>query len=119
MKRIEVTATTMGQSNPSHVAAGKYYKFRGDPDWVPNDARYRETIPAHQLAGGAERAARRERRIDAFAVALAGLGVTDPANAANTAVIAAGRIVGVGEKTAKSYRTALRKRQPRGEARDG
>jgi hypothetical protein len=112
MRRITVTASTIGQSNPSQVSEGKPYRYRGDPSWTPGDARYRQNIPAHQLAGGEARAERREKRITEFVAALAELGVTDPWHADNSPFIAAGRKVGVGEKTALSYRTALRQRQP-------
>lgn len=113
MRRIEVTYSTMGQSSLASAREGGGYRYQRDPDWTPNDPRYRRDRPARLTAGSEERTARRERRIDEFAAALAGLGEPDPWKAANPAVIAAGVIVGVGEKTAKSYRTALRKRNPR------
>ncbi len=115
-RRPEVTATTVGQGNPAHVETGGYYKYNKDPDWVPNDPRYRETIPAYRLAGGEARTERREKRILEFAAVLADLGEPDPWHAPNPVVIEAGKRVGVGEKTAMSYRTALRKRHPQQES---
>lgn len=91
---------------------GTSYHYRDDPAWAPGDARYRATAPPEVTAGGAERSARREKRIDEFEVALASLGETDPWRVTRAAAIAAGAIVGVHAKTAMGYRTALRQRQP-------
>ena len=107
--RIQGTSLTSGP-----VTAGyeeKHYHRFGDPTWVPNDVRYREAIPPSHLAGGAVISSRREQRIAQFKAALADLGYPDPAVAPTTAVIKAGRQVGVGDKTAKRYRTMLRQRQ--------
>ena len=112
---FKIIGSTMGQSTPATVAedTGSYH-WRKHPDWYPGNPAYRENAAACQLAGAAARTERRERRIAEFAAAIAGLGEPDPWEVTNTAVIAAGRIVGVGEKTAMGYRTELRKRQPQG-----
>jgi hypothetical protein len=96
--------TTTGSVTPGFEELRKNYSYGGDKPL--------KDVPACQLAGGAARTERRERRITEFAAVLAGLGVTDPWKVTNSAVIAAGVQVGVGERTAMSYRTALRKRQP-------
>lgn len=111
--RILATPLTSGQVTPGLETISGGYRYQKDPTWTPNDPRYRRDRPALLTAGSEERTARREKRIDEFAAALAELGEPDPWEATKRAVIAAGVIVGVGEKTAKSYRTALRKRQPR------
>ena len=99
---FQVTASTMGQGNPAHLSEGRWYRYGG--------SKFEDT-PPEVTAGGAARTERRERRIDAFADALTCLGQTDPANAPRAAVIEAARRIGVGEKTAMGYRTALRQRQ--------
>lgn len=104
MRHFTVTASTMGQSSPASVAEGRWYTYRG--------SRPLGDTPPEATAGGAARTARRERRIDAFAAALASLGETDPWHVTRPVVIKAGRMVGVQEKTAMGYRTALRQRQP-------
>ena len=63
------------------------------------------------LAGAAAHIARRKGREDKFAAILTELGVTDLEDAPLAAVIKAGVGVGVGEKTAKSYLAALKRRQ--------
>jgi hypothetical protein len=110
-RRITVTYSTIGQAGPASVSEGRWYRYNGD--------RPLEAIPERQMAGGAARTERRERRITEFAAALADLGEPDPWKVTNSAVIAAGVQVGVGEKTAMSYRTALRKRQPQHEEAPG
>ena len=111
-RRIEVTYSTMGQSSPASAAEGKWYRYGGDKPLAATRDR--------QIAGCVARSERRERRIDEFAAALAGLGETDPWAVTRPAAIKAGEMVGVKEKTALGYRTELRKRQPRGsEVRDG
>jgi hypothetical protein len=122
MKRITVTASTIGQSSASPVTLSGGYKYRGDPDWVPGDARYREPgSPANRMAagsGGAVNTERRQERLRGFAAALADLGHPDPVQAPNPAVVEAGERIGVGEKTAKSYRTELKQQRQSGEAHD-
>ena len=106
MRRIEVTYSTMGQSSPASAGEGKWYRYGGTKPLGTTEDR--------QLPGCAARTERREKRIAEFAAALADLGEPDPWKVKNPAVIEAGKRVGVGEKTAKGYRTELRKRQPRG-----
>ena len=64
-----------------------------------------------QLAGAAANMARRRGREDRFAAILAELGVTDLDHVPLTAILEAGAGAGVGEKTARSYLAALRRRQ--------
>ena len=106
--RIVATPLTSG---PVTGPEEKHYHRFGDPTWTPNDPRYRETIPPSCLAGGAAIASRREQRIAQFKAALAELGYPDPAGAPPAAVIEAGKRAGVGEKTARRYRTMLKQRQ--------
>ena len=107
MRRIEVTASTLGQANPSQVTASKPYRWRGNPDWEPGHPAYREPAKPALTAGGAAIKNIRETRIAAFGEALRDLGYQNPRNASKAAVIEAGVRVGVGEKTARKYRAAL------------
>ena len=109
--RIVATPLTSGPVTPGLEAISGGYHYQGDLSWTPNDVRYREAIPPSCLAGGAVISSRREQRIAQFKAALAELGYPDPAVAPATAVIKAGRQVGVGDKTAKRYRTMLKQRQ--------
>ena len=109
--RIRAIPLTSGPATPGLATISGGYHYHKDPTWVPNDVRYRETIPPSCLAGGAAVASRREQRIAQFKAALAELGYPDPATAPNTAVIKAGIQVGVGDKTARRYRTMLKQRQ--------
>jgi hypothetical protein len=118
MRNPEVTYSTMGQGNPAHAAERKNYKFKKDPDWVPNDPRYREGRSEQDIAEGARsggqatasrRAAERARRIAEFA----------RHRDEGKSVAAAGRLVGVAYKTARTYEHELRAlRQQRGENGD-
>jgi hypothetical protein len=105
----------MGQANPYQLGADRAYKYRGDPDWVPGDPRYRDggdlAAKAAANAGGAVGAVARRKRLLEFTAILATLGEPDPVKAPNTAVIEAGRRIGIGDKTAKGYRTALKKQR--------
>jgi len=110
MRRIEVTYSTMGQSNPATVAEGAgSYRYRGDPDWTPGDPRYREQARSGKPDGGPGSAGRKQKRVDDFAAALREQGY-DPWTAPKAAVIKAGRQVGVGEDTARGYRNELKLR---------
>ena len=100
---IKVAMTTTGSATPGFEELRRNYRYNGDKPL--------EDTPAQQLAGGEARTERREKRIAEFAAALADLGETDPAEAPNPAVIEAGKRIGVGEKTAKSYRTAIRQQR--------
>ena len=121
MRRIVVTASTMAEANPSQVTASRPYRWRKKPDWTPNDPRYRENTPAGLVpgSGGAVNTSRRTARLAGFTAALAALGYPDPVNAPDRAVIEAGKRVGVGEKTAKSYRTALKQQRREQEGEPG
>lgn len=117
MRRIEVTYSTIGQSGPSPVTLGGGYRYRGDPNWPADRSRYEDggdlARKAAANAGGAVGAEARRRRLAEFTAALAGLGEPDPVKAPNAKIIEAGKIVGVGVKTAKAYRTAIKKQQQR------
>ena len=99
-----------GGSATSRPSGGNY-QWRQYPDWYPGNPKYTENRPERLLAGAAAHIARRREREDKFAAILAELGVTDLRDAPDDAVREAGKRVGVGEKTAKSYRTALKRRQ--------
>lgn len=108
---IRVSSSTAGSPTPGfeHLSGG--YHFQRDPTWTPNDPRYRETIPAPSTAGGSAIRKVREGRIAKFAGILADLDYPDPRDAPPSAVREAGKRVGVGWKTARSYRAALLKQQ--------
>ena len=118
--RIQATPLTSGPVTPGLEAISGGYRWQGIPDWTPNDPRYREGSPgiARIAAGsGADLAATAKRqRLDRFTEILAELGCPDPVEAPNAAVNEAGRRIGVTAKTAKAYRTALRRQ--RGASRD-
>jgi hypothetical protein len=102
-----VTMTTTGSVTPRPEGNGNYYKWRGDPEWVPGDIRFRvENQPA---PGGAANAGRKHARIDRFAVVLTEISAGGPVSDAH--VREAGRLVGVGERTAREYRKALREQE--------
>lgn len=103
---MSIRGTKLASGPITGTPVGGWYRYGGD-----KPLRATEDRP---LPGCAARTERRERRIAEFAAALADLGQPDPWKAANPVVIAAGVIVGVSEKTAKGYRTELRKRQPQG-----
>jgi hypothetical protein len=95
MRRITVTASTIGQANPSQVSESKPYRYRGDPEWVPGDARYKED-PAPGHAAGLTR--ERARRLEEFEKHLdRGLSVNQ-----------AGRELGIKPSTARHYERDLR-----------
>ena len=107
--RIQGTNLTGGSatSRPS----GGNWKWRGYDDWYPGNPKYTESTPERLLAGAAAHIALRRGREDRFDAILKELGVADLRNAPLAAVIEAGKRVGVGEKTAKSYLAALKRRQ--------
>jgi hypothetical protein len=91
VRRIEVTASTMGQANPSAAGEGRFYHYQRDPTWTPNDPRYREE--AARTHGAAVVSAERSARIAEFASYRAeGLSIT-----------AAGQRLGIAPKTARTY----------------
>jgi hypothetical protein len=100
--RIQGTNLTGGSVTPGYEF--KLYVYGGDK---PLHAEKAERL----LAGAAAHIARRRGREDQFAAILTELGVTDLGNAPLAAIIEAGKRVGVGEKTAKSYLAALKRRQ--------
>ena len=111
-----MTHSTMGQSSPATAAEGSgWYKFKKDPNWPEDRSAYAdEGSAARKMAagsGGAVQAKARQERLAEFAAVLAELGEPDPEEAPNPAVIEAGRRIGVGGKTAKSYRTELKQQQ--------
>ena len=114
----KIIGSTMGQSTPATVAeeAGSYH-WRGNPDWYPGNPAYREVgNAANKMSAGSAgvvNAKRRQERLKEFADALAELGHPDPVQAPNPAVIKAGAQIGVGEKTAKSYRTEIKQQRQR------
>ena len=100
--RIQGANLTGGSVTPGRHF--KPYVYNGDKPLHAEEA-------DRHLAGAAANMARRRGREDQFAAILKELGVTDLGNAPPAAIIEAGKRVGVGEKTARSYRTALRRRQ--------
>jgi len=106
MRRITVTASTIGQANPSQVSESKPYRYRGDPSWTPGDPRYKEE-PARlgRLPGLTED---RAKRLEEFA------GYLDQGLNA----VQAGRLLGIKPSTARHYERDLRilRQRQRGEA---
>jgi hypothetical protein len=111
MSSARIQATNLTGSSATSRPEGGGWQWRGYDDWYPGNPKYRENTSERLLAGAAAHMARRRGREDQFAAILAELGVTDLADAPLAAIIEAGKRVGVGEKTAKSYRTALKRRQ--------
>ena len=111
MRRITVTASTIGQASPSQVSEGKPYRYRGDPEWVPGDPRYKETAPpAGRLPGITEE---RAKRLEEF-----GRHIAQGKNA-----VQAGRLLGIKPSTARTYERELNalkilKRQQQEESSD-
>ena len=100
--RIQGANLTGGSVTPGRQFVP--YVYNGDK---PLHAEKAETM----LAGAAANMARRRGREDRFAAILAELGVTDLDHVPLTAILEAGAGAGVGEKTARSYLAALRRRQ--------
>ena len=92
-----VTASTIGEGNPSHLTERKNYVFKKRPGWPADPETRDDKGVIHPPKGGAKtRKAQRERMIDEFTVArLDGLSVKD-----------AGERVGVTWKTARKYEEA-------------
>lgn len=104
----KATSPTIGRSS---AGEHKPYRYGGN--------RPLEDITERQMAGSRARTARREEKIREFAVILAELGYPDPVEAPNLACVEAGKRVGVGDKTAKSYRTALKQQREREQQCEG
>jgi hypothetical protein len=104
VRRITVTASTIGQANPSQVSESKPYRYNGDPDWTPGDARYKEE-PAPGHAAGLTR--ERAKRLEEF-----GEYLDQGLNA-----VQAGRLLGIQPSTARHYERDLKalRAQQRGE----
>ena len=109
--RIQATSLTGGSATPGLETISGGYRWRGNPDWEPGHPDFRENTSERLLAGAAAHIARRRGREDRFAAILKEHGVTDLWDVPPAAVIKAGVGVGVGEKTAKSYLAALKRRQ--------
>src|SRR5690348_7505301 len=85
LRRIEVTYSTMGQSNPAHLAERKDYTWRGDP--AKSEAA-RTVARVGKPDGGPGSTSRKQQRLDDFAAALRELGY-DPWTAPKQVVIKA------------------------------
>jgi hypothetical protein len=117
VRKITVTASTLGQSNPAEVEGRKNYKFRKDPNWPHDRSAWTQDPPPGIVPADTRCSTDRKRvRLETFEAALRDLGYT-PKSAPGSAVIEAGRRAGVGADTAREYRKELRDRQA-GEASD-
>lgn len=107
MKRIDVTYSTMGRTSHAHVAEGRPYRYRGDPDWTPNDPRYKED-PTHlgRAAGITEERAKRLKEFGEY---------LDQGLSA----VQAGRLLGVQPSTARHYQRDLKILRARQQGEDG
>jgi hypothetical protein len=112
-----VTYSTIGQANPAELEGRKDYRWNGDPDKSEAARTGGGDRKVRPGSAGEVNATRREKRLDEFAGALAALGYPDPWDAADAAVIEAGKRAGVGDRTAKSYHAELKRRRD-GEVRD-
>jgi hypothetical protein len=115
VRRIIVTASTLGQSNPAELEGRRNYTWNGDP--AKSEAA--RTVPyVAKPDGGPGSTARKQARLDGFAAALSEQGY-DVWTATGKAVVEAGRRVGVGYETARGYRNELKRQQIRdGEVTD-
>ena len=95
MRRIEVTASTMGQYNPSHVTLSKPYRWRGNPGWEPGHPDYREDIPRSEAAKKANKSA--EAKAERFRE------FTRLREEDRLSVTAAARALGIGSTAARQY----------------
>lgn len=102
---LSVVSSTMAQANPSQVAMGRPYRYRGIPDWQPGDARFREPGTARGNGLSEDHRNSTERKAARFAV-------FSEARDSGASVLEAGRTAGVALKTAQSYeRERLGKQQ--------
>lgn len=113
MRRITVTASTLGQVGESPVTLSKPYRWRGIENWTGgNIPEVLEATPPPFTAGGAAIREIRTARIARFGDILRDLGYPDPRrDIPPAAVIEAGKRVGVGAKTARKYRAALKRQR--------
>ncbi len=104
----DVIHSTMGQANPGHLTQGKFYKFQGDPEWVPNDPRYREpeTRRPGPPPGSPNSTEAKAGRFAAFCAA----------RESGASVLDAGTAAGIAVKTARKYEQE--RRRQRGASRD-
>ena len=107
MRRIEVTASTMGQYNPSHVTLSKPYRWRGNPGWEPGHPDFREDVPRATEATKANKSAeaKAERFREFTRLREQGLSVT-----------AAAREVRIGSTAARQYETERKQSREAGDA---
>lgn len=109
MRRIEVTATTMGGANPSPVTLSGGYRYRGIRDWTPNDPRYRQGERHPGPPPGSPKSS--QSRADRMALFAA-------AREAGEGIAAAGRAAGVTPTTAKTYERERKAALEQGGSRD-
>src|SRR5207244_4434143 len=91
---IEVTASTMGQGNPSHVGEGNWYRWNGDPG--KSEAAI-GTTSVHP--GGSQPSPERVKRLEEFARLR---------DEEKLSVAEAGERLGVKATTARTYARELR-----------
>jgi hypothetical protein len=108
MRSPVVTYSTIGRANPAEIEGRKNYRWSGEPDKADKGPGARAMRPG---SAGEVNATRREKRLQEFAAVLADLGYPDPWDATPAAVIEAGKQAGVGDRTAKSYHSQLKRRR--------
>jgi len=109
--RVTATPLTSGTITARVIAAS--YHWRNHPDWYPGNPKYRDDRPAPG-PGGEANAGRKRGRLARFEVHLAelsGLSGGDLRYAEVEHVRRAGVLVGVGEKTARTYWRDLLRRE--------
>ncbi len=110
-RSFTVRASTTGTPAPGLEHIGKWYRYEGRPGWPADPATHDQPGAKTPLKGYASReAGRRQQRIAACAAALAEI-CDAPEDATPEQVRRAGAAAGVGERTAREYRTALLRRE--------
>lgn len=64
---FKVTASTIGQGNPSHAGGGKPYRYRKDPLWTPGCYLQQEDRPAEASLQNAKAMTSRRERLAEYA----------------------------------------------------
>ena len=89
-----ITASTLGEGNPSHLTERSNYRFKGRPGW-PDDPETRDDKGEIQGPKGGAKVRKAER--------LARLAIFTAAREEGLDVIPAGKRAGVGRKAAAGY----------------
>lgn len=108
---MRIVATPLTGGSATYLPEFKPYVYAGDRP-LATDA----LSKAPPGSGADVKMAARRARLELFAAILKELGEPDPVKAPNPACVEAGKRVGVGQKTALSYRTAIKQQRERAAA---